>query len=500
MIKVTQWYAENPQYYAQFDLPGHEGLDMVAPTGEDVFAVANGTVYDLRHEGNYGLQVRLLHADGFKTTYAHLQATSVILGQNVVGGQKLGDADNTGNSYGSHLHLSEKQEGVNYTDENGTVWPFNFRDPWIHLQPVYEAWLVQNGIVGYVTASGLVKNLQGNYARAYGTLNIRATPSSAGTLLGQITSHTVVRITGAAVGGYYPVVTPIDVHVTPPATRPKFGLHFRADPDANVSPAEYNEQQILINEGGNTAKLLHAHPQSVFETVCNQRPTVLVIRVFQTGWENRVVTAQNFFDWTVHELIQRVNLVRSRGITPVIEVHNEPNLVQEGLGLSWEDGNKFGIWLRDVINLYKTRSELTSVSYMYPGLSPGGTVAGVRQDSTAFLQQSISSGVMNHVNAMGVHAYWSAGFPMQSAINHVNQTKNTTGKPTYVTEASINDRPSVLTPQQYGDQYAEFIQSVAVEGIYFFVGSASNSYFEPETWVRTNGTSKGIAASLANSL
>ncbi len=290
---------------------------------------------------------------------------------------------------------------------------------------------------------------------------------------------------------YYKETTP-----PPPTTSDtRYGLHYRADPSA-VSSAEYNEQAILMSSGGNTVKALHSHPNSVFQNIGATHPEKVVVRIMQSGWD-RNITPQNFFDWNIDDLTDKVNILAGHGISPIIEVHNEQNLVQEGLTTSWADGHQFGLWTISVIALFKQR--LPELKYMYAGLSPGGTIGNVRQDSTQFLQQSINSGVLNHVDYVACHAYWSSSYPMSSAIAHVNLTKSMTGKPVYVTEASINDRPSVFSPQEYGKQYKQFVNALNVEGVHFFCGSASNPYFEPETFVTEDGFSKGIATAFANS-
>ena len=502
MFKVTQWFGENPEYYGQFGLPGHEGIDLVAPHGQYIFSVREGAVYLVQNNpnaSNYGKHVRVAHSDGFKTLYAHLDQTSVDLGEPVVSGQKVGEADNTGNSFGSHLHMGEKEEGVVYVDERGTEWPYNFRDPWLHLVDIYDQWLDSNGIVGYLYGPGLIENIQGTHARVFGTLNFRSSPSSSGELLGQVTTHTVVRLTGVFSNGYYQVVSPVDIPVTPPPGDSKFGLHFRADPDDNISAAEYNEQAILLTANGRTAKLLHNHPQSVFHAVCAQNPETIVVRVFES-MNGRNLSPQQFYDNTIFELLDRISIVQSYGIEPIIEVHNEPNLVLEGLTSSWANGVEFGMWLITLIDLYRSQNALQSLKFIYPGLSPGGEIPNVRQDSTQFLQQSIQAGILLHVDGVACHAYWSNGWPMQTAIDHVNFTKATTLKPVWVTEVSRNDRPSTVPPEQYGEEYALFRNSIDVEGLYFFVGSASNLYFEPECWVTEYGESKGIAAAMVNAL
>lgn len=113
---ITQWYAVNPQWYKPLGLPGHEGLDLRAYLGIEIYAAATGTVYlvDNSDGGAYGIHVRIkhLHTEGtFKTVYAHFKEAKIQEGDQVVAGQLIGLSDDTGNSNGSHLHLTLKKEG-----------------------------------------------------------------------------------------------------------------------------------------------------------------------------------------------------------------------------------------------------------------------------------------------------------------------------------------------------------------------------------------------------
>jgi len=113
---VTQRFGINGGYYSKFGLPGHEGIDMRAPDGCAIFSIFDGEVYlvEKGSVGAYGIQVRVKHEtpEGiFKSIYAHLKAVNVAVGDLVHKGSKLGDADNTGNSSGAHLHISLKLEG-----------------------------------------------------------------------------------------------------------------------------------------------------------------------------------------------------------------------------------------------------------------------------------------------------------------------------------------------------------------------------------------------------
>ncbi len=69
-------------------------------------ASGNGTIEVAGREGNYGNYVRIRHANGYKTAYAHMLrfASGVAKGVKVRQGQIIGYLGNTGMSTGPHLH------------------------------------------------------------------------------------------------------------------------------------------------------------------------------------------------------------------------------------------------------------------------------------------------------------------------------------------------------------------------------------------------------------
>jgi murein DD-endopeptidase MepM/ murein hydrolase activator NlpD/uncharacterized protein YraI len=132
--RVNQYFGDNPDTYKPFGLPGHEGLDLYAPSGANIYAAASGEVYETGHpQGHpYGLQIRIKHSTGdltYQTIYAHLSKSVVNKGQQVAAGELIGLADNTGNSFGSHLHLTLKIEG-----KKTSSYPSGIVDPWPYLR------------------------------------------------------------------------------------------------------------------------------------------------------------------------------------------------------------------------------------------------------------------------------------------------------------------------------------------------------------------------------
>lgn len=103
---VTQEFGANPANYAQFGLPGHDGRDFRAPTGANVYSMGNGVIKEVGNSASYGNYIRVDHQDSYEFTYAHLQSVLVSIGQRVMAKQRIGLANNTGNSSGSHLHVT----------------------------------------------------------------------------------------------------------------------------------------------------------------------------------------------------------------------------------------------------------------------------------------------------------------------------------------------------------------------------------------------------------
>ena len=139
---VTQYFGVNPQNYSQFGLPGHDGLDIRAPKGSKVYAVAPGRVKLVVRDPdghNYGIHIRITHADGYETIYGHLEKALVKEGNRVEAGTLIGLADDTGNSFGSHLHLTLKRKGESFKN-----WPSNIIDPTPFLLPLL-AWKTPAG-------------------------------------------------------------------------------------------------------------------------------------------------------------------------------------------------------------------------------------------------------------------------------------------------------------------------------------------------------------------
>lgn len=84
----------------------HPGVDLRAPKGTGVVAVADGVVIQVEQMTfGYGHYIRIAHSGTMSSLYAHLGSTSVQSGQKVVKGEKIGEVGMTGKTTGPHLHF-----------------------------------------------------------------------------------------------------------------------------------------------------------------------------------------------------------------------------------------------------------------------------------------------------------------------------------------------------------------------------------------------------------
>ncbi len=89
----------------------HNGTDFAASHGTPIYATADGVIYSAGWGQGYGKLVKIQHAFGIETRYAHMSEILVKVGQRVSRGQQIGAMGNTGRSTGTHLHYEVRVGG-----------------------------------------------------------------------------------------------------------------------------------------------------------------------------------------------------------------------------------------------------------------------------------------------------------------------------------------------------------------------------------------------------
>lgn len=91
----------------------HRGTDFAAPTGTPILAAGDGVVQRAGPFSSFGNYVRIRHANGYETAYAHMSrfARGLRAGARVRQGQVIGYVGTTGRSTGPHLHYEVMRRG-----------------------------------------------------------------------------------------------------------------------------------------------------------------------------------------------------------------------------------------------------------------------------------------------------------------------------------------------------------------------------------------------------
>ncbi|MBO8483190.1 MAG: M23 family metallopeptidase [Bacteroidetes bacterium] len=92
----------NPFYKVKV---GHDGLDMIVPSGTPVVASADGVVSSIQYSRKgLGNAVTISHKGGYVTKYAHLSDIKAVRGRRIRKGDVIGSVGMSGKSFAPHLH------------------------------------------------------------------------------------------------------------------------------------------------------------------------------------------------------------------------------------------------------------------------------------------------------------------------------------------------------------------------------------------------------------
>ncbi len=101
-------YGMLTQYFG----PYHHGIDIAAPIGTPIYAVASGQVIKaVKLEWSYGWYLVIAHDNGFEGLYAHCSQFAVGVGDRVERGEVIAYMGSTGRTTGPHLHFELSLNG-----------------------------------------------------------------------------------------------------------------------------------------------------------------------------------------------------------------------------------------------------------------------------------------------------------------------------------------------------------------------------------------------------
>ena len=330
-------------------------------------------------------------------------------------------------------------------------------------------------------------------------VNLRENPRRNGLNLGFIPLGTSMKVTGPPAGEYTPVqvsehevqqpaaeqIPPLPDPEPKPLGQVRIGLHASADPD--ISDEEVGEFGLFRPS---IIKVLSFHnPVGLRKLAQNHPDAKWIVRAF-LDFGGRSISPQRFFNDTISDMKRTMDILQGRDV--VIELHNEPNLLPEGLESSWADGADFATWWLRLLRLY--RYIFPDQRFIYPGLSPGAEIYRFKQDHIRFLEASRPA--IKAADGLGIHLYWSVYTPMSEALKVLDDTiSRYRNKPIWVTESS-NNKGGITAPdkaREYLVFWKKLQERPIVKGVTYFVASSINPQFSEEVFVG-RGMSRIIGA------
>jgi len=100
---VTSYYGPRMSHYAH-RIKMHEGIDIGARHGKEIYSTADGVVTYSGEKAGFGNFIKIDHGYGIETVYAHAQRLLVKKGTIVKRGDSIATVGNTGYSTGPHVH------------------------------------------------------------------------------------------------------------------------------------------------------------------------------------------------------------------------------------------------------------------------------------------------------------------------------------------------------------------------------------------------------------
>lgn len=428
-----------------------------------VYAIADGVVTCAKKFNVWGNVIVIEHG-GVYARYAHVAAMLVLPGQVVKQGDQIATIGNADGKQPYHLHFDICQTDILRAQPNH--WPgqdrnaviAHYLDPYIFLSgqasesttspatvwvtadvlniraapttssadigdlhkgeavevgQLDAGWYKLANRAGYIFAQYTTPDPPGMIETVYVTadvLNIRAAPSTSSAVIGSLGRYAGVRVTpqsdtwwklfdrsGFIFREFTTPLIPPPSAWRPPILATMRGLHLSA---GGWSPSDV--ELDLVRRNKVKWVFIAAYELGQAGAINRLRLAGVEQFVFRAAARLGDVGVQHFLEYTLPRLEQYANALGStQGM--MIQLHNEPNLVNEGAGLYWHEGGQFATWWQQVAAEYRRR--FPGAKLGFPALSPGGSVENVRLDEATFVAQAASA--IREADWVGVHYYWT---------------------------------------------------------------------------------------------
>lgn len=517
-----------------YDLGFHTGADLNdnATRGWDsdkkalVYAIGNGTVTCAgKLPGLWGNVIVIDHGQ-FMSRYGHLHEIKVEKGDTVRRGEEIGRIGDAFGQLPYHLHFDISPTRI--LEENPGHWPGSA------LQKILQNYVEPKSVIT-MTRPGRGPWPQPTTGHTTANVNFRCGPATSFssyrvlpqgrevTILQEHAGWKLLQLKTGEFGwsfgefiaegeptvGDNGEVVVVGEEPTSPADAVTTMIGVHATADGGLGPGwEQPVRGEFATLKPGVVKFQSNHDPQMIDAIMQdnrQHVETVIVRAF-LDWGNRALTSAQFVDFTLSDMERSINHVRSHGLADekiIVELHNEPNLLMEGLTHSWVNGNDCVSFFTDVLDRYKSR--LPNVRYGMGGLSPGAHIPNVRRDSFAFLDEMRSHPRWSDFDVHCVHLYTSGDWNDDIGWLDHCQTK-TPATPIWITESSWHTADGT-GGSDYGAKLVELLDLLderPVHGITFYCISASNPDFYHEVWCRSANKerpwerieSRGVAAEI----
>jgi hypothetical protein len=193
---------------------------------------------------------------------------------------------------------------------------------------------------------------------------------------------------------------------------------------------------------------------------------------------NGGTTAAHFAEITL-PILEQYAVALGGSNNMLIQLGNEPNLVEEGWTKFWQAGSDFAIWWLNVAGVY--RANLPGCKIGFAPMSPGGNEQGVRRDELQFLAGCTAA--IKSADFAVVHNYWARSDGSDLEVPLTKWRRSFGNLPLVIGESGPPLVSPVVTKEAVQHSHIMYIQA-GIPAIYFIMDSSEDQRFNNAGWLQ----------------
>lgn len=162
----------------------------------------------------------------------------------------------------------------------------------------------------------------------------------------------------------------------------------------------------------------------------------------------------------------------------LIQLGNEPNLVDEGWTHAWQSGSDYAIWWLAVAAVYRANLPLCKLGFA--PMSPGENIPGVRMDEEQFVPGC--GAAIQSADFVVVHKYWSNSDASDLTIPLDMWRSQFGNKPLVIGETGPGG--SALITAQAAEHAHAMYSAAGIPAMFYIMDSGNDARFNNAGWVQ----------------